>query len=103
MPVVTSDLTTRHASVDSELPYTEAHFDLSESGRELEKAGRQTAPALAIDLSTAHGPNAALYDAQYRRPCGHAGGEGDSGEGSDGGGGNPPTGDSDDGRDYHHQ
>ncbi|MFE9117046.1 hypothetical protein [Streptomyces sp. NPDC007172] len=103
MPVATSDLKTRRAFVDSELPYSEAHFNLGESGREQEKAGRQTAPALAINLWTAHGPNAAPYDAQYRRPYGHAGGEGDSGEGSDGGGGNPPTGDSDDGRDYHHQ
>ncbi|MFF4188710.1 hypothetical protein ACFYZ9_36480 [Streptomyces sp. NPDC001691] len=58
------------------------------------------------DLWTVNGENASPCDSDCGRPYGSAGGNGDgngdSGDDSDSGGGNPSTGDSDDGRDYHH-
>ncbi len=56
------------------------------------------------DLWTVDGQSAAQCDSDCGRPYGMTGGGNgsDSGDDSDGQGGNPPTGDSDDGRPYNH-
>lgn len=81
-------------------------------GRTLEAVTRSThamkaAGFMVLDeLWAVNGKSAAQCDSDCGRPYGSAGGNGDdngdSGDDSDSGGGNPSTGDSDDGRDYHH-